>query len=154
VGLSFTIVVFLSGMLLHKYLNKLYLLAVPKLSIILTVVIMLYMGLALLLSNTKSEVGAQVTLNYFPIVIMTILTERFMILLKEEGVQNTLKTLFGTILVAIACYGVFSIKLLSLLIFNHPELILITISLNIIIGSYTGYRLSEFLRFKELLKSK
>ncbi len=154
IGIAFLSLVFITGITLHYLLNKLYLLAVPKLSIILTVVIILYMGLALFLTDFNFEGESKSTLNYFPIIIVTILTERFMILLREEGLNNTLKTFLGTVIVSIVCFFIFSIKTLNILIFNHPELLLLTIAMNILIGSYTGFRLSEFFRFKELINSK
>jgi hypothetical protein len=154
VGMAFLLLVFIVGIILHFQLNKLYLLAVPKLSIILTVVILLYVGFALYLSQGDFAENTNATLNYFPIVIISVFTERFMILLREEGLKNTVQTLVGTLIVSTTCYFIFSIKTLSVIVFNHPELLLITIGLNIFIGSYTGFRLSEFFRFKELLENK
>ncbi|MCB9025931.1 MAG: hypothetical protein H6625_06410 [Bdellovibrionaceae bacterium] len=148
----FLISVFIVGIILHFLLNKLYLLAVPRLSIMLTVVIIMYVGFALITAQLDQDSNTNYSLNYFPIVIVSVFTERFMILLREEGVKNTIKTFLGTMLISTLCYAVFSIDILSLIIFNNPELLLITIGLNVFIGSYTGFRLNEFFRFKEILK--
>jgi hypothetical protein len=36
--------------------------------------------------------------------------------------------------------------------FVFPELLLVVLSLCLVFGAYTGYRLSEILRFKDLAK--
>ena len=148
----FTLAVFIVGIVLHYRLNKLYLLAVPRLSIMLTVVIIMYLGFALMSSHSERLTDATYSLNYFPIVIISIFTEKFMILLREEGLKNTVTTFLGTISISLICYVVFSFQVINLIIFNHPELLFLTIGLNVFIGSYTGFRLSEFFRFKELLQ--
>ena len=149
----FLLSVFVVGIIMHYLLNKLYLLAVPRLSIMLTITVIMYVGFALLTSiDDNVNTSSTYTLNYFPIVIVSVFTERFMILLKEEGLRNTLTTFIGTLVISTLCYFVFSINILNLVMFNNPELLIITIALNILIGSYTGFRLNEFFRFKELLK--
>lgn len=148
IGLLFFSFIVLLGFAQRYILDKFYLLAVPRLSILLTLVIISYGFVGLLSSQSNSFVytGA---LNYFPIVIIAVFIERFSIHFIEEGPWNTLKALFGTLILAAACYLSFEIYQLKILLFNHPELLLIVIALHIMIGSYKGYRLSEFLRFKE-----
>ncbi|MCB0356672.1 MAG: hypothetical protein KDD40_06675 [Bdellovibrionales bacterium] len=150
----FILSVILVGIVLHVLLNKLYLLAVPRLSIMLTVVIIMYLCFAMITSQTEGIGNNKYTLNYFPIVIVSVFLERFMIQLREEGLRNAITTTAGTILVAFICYTIFSINVVSVVFFNHPEFLLTTIGLNIFIGSYTGFRLTELIRFKELLTKK
>ncbi|MFC2074619.1 7TM domain-containing protein, partial [Campylobacterota bacterium] len=38
------------------------------------------------------------------------------------------------------------------LTFNFPELLLVVLAIIILIGRYTGYRLSELIRFSPLVK--
>lgn len=148
IGLLFFAFIVILGFAQRYVLDKFYLLAVPRLSILLTLVIISYAFVAILSTQDNNFVytGA---LNYFPIVIIAVFIERFSIHFIEEGPWNTTKALLGTLLIAAGCYLVFEIYDLKVLLFNHPEILLIVIAINIMIGSYKGYRLSEFLRFKE-----
>ena len=89
------------------------------------------------------------SLNYLPIVIITGFIERFSIHFIEEVAVNTFKALIGTIIISMSCYVIFQLFYLKRLLFNNPELLLVVIALNILIGSYKGFRFSEVLRFKE-----
>ena len=75
-------------------------------------------------------------------------------MLAEEGFINTSKTLLGTLIIAVLGYLLFSIPSLEVLMFTNPELLFTVIGLLILIGKYKGYRLSEFLRFRDLVRQK
>lgn len=152
-GFSFFFIVVIFGFLQRYILDKFYLLAVPRLSILLTFVIILYIGFALMVDYLGILSVGNRTLNYFPIVIITVFIERFSIYYIEEGPRNTIKTALGTLLVASLCYLLLSITWLKVMLFNNPELLLFSIGLNILIGSYTGYRLTEYFRFSGLKKA-
>lgn len=149
-GFSFFVIVVLLGFFQRYVLDKFYLLAVPRLSILLTFVIIIYVGFALVLDYFGLLNVGDRNLNYFPIVIITVFIERFSIYFIEEGPRNTLKTAFGTLLVACLCYVLLSFTWLKVFLFNNPELLLLSIGLNIFIGSYKGYRLIEYFRFSGL----
>ncbi len=150
VGFILATIVGLFGVALHYSLNRLYLLAVPRLSIVLTFVVIIYIVVALISEQLGLVEMAASVISAFPIVIITIFTERFVIKLQEEGIKNTTKAFLGTVTVAICSFLIFSIEALGLAVFNHPELLMITIGLNIFIGTYSGFRLTEFFRFKDL----
>lgn len=154
VGFVMATIVGLSGVALHYFFNKLYLLAVPRLSIVLTFVVIIYVVVALISEQLGLVEMAASVISAFPIVIITIFTERFVIKLQEEGVRITAKAFLGTVVVAVCSFLIFSIEALGLAVFNHPELLLITIGLNMFIGIYSGFRLTEFFRFKELYANR
>jgi hypothetical protein len=140
------------GILERYVLDKFYLLAVPRLSIILNLVIMLMLGYTLFGSDIAFI--SQKHLAFFPIVIVTTNIERLSIMMTEEGLLNTFKTLFGTLIIAILGYSLYTIHTLEMFMFTNPELIFTIIGLLILIGKYKGYRLSEFLRFRDLVRQK
>jgi hypothetical protein len=150
-GLSFFILVVLLGLSQRALLDKFYLLAVPRLSVLLALVILMYTGYAILMNNFGLLANsAQDSLSYFPIVIITVFIERFSIYFIEEGGLNTLKRSLGTFAVSIMCYLLLSVTSLKSLLFNNPELLLLAIGLNLALGSYKGYRILEFLRFSDM----
>jgi hypothetical protein len=148
-GLVFFLAVVLIGILERHGLDKLRLLAIPRMSIILTLVILLLMVISL--TGVAEYFGAS-HIGYFPIVIVTVFIERFSIMVTEEGVLNTTKTLIGTLVIAILTYLIYSLEALEMFLFTNPELLLVIIALLILIGKYKGYRLSEVIRFRSLVK--
>ncbi len=140
------------GFLLRFVLKKLQLLAIPHLSIILTAVVMILCIFAVF--NRELQIFRDFTPALFPIVITTIFIERFSLMLEEEGLQNTLRALTGTVIIATITYGIFSIRTLQSIVFTHPETLLIIISFFIVLGKYTGYRLTELVRFREFIKKE
>jgi hypothetical protein len=48
----------------------------------------------------------------------------------------------------------FFAPVLEMFMFTNPELLLVVIGLQILIGKYKGYRISEFIRFRDLVRQK
>lgn len=151
-GLLFFGVVVAIGIVERYILDKFYLLAVPRLSIILTLVIVFMIGYTLF--TVDGGFFSQKHLAFFPIVIVATNIERLSIMLAEEGLVNTSKSLIGTISISILVYLLFSIPSLEILMFTNPELLFSVIGILILIGKYKGYRVSEFLRFRDLVRQK
>lgn len=151
-GLLFFMVVVFIGIGQRYVLDKFYLLAVPRMSIILTFVIMLMIVYSLTAADLTSI--SQKHLAFFPIVIVTTNIERLSIMLAEEGLLNTLKTLVGTLVISILGFSLYMIPELEMFMFTNPELLFTIVGLLILIGKYKGYRLSEFIRFRDLVRQK
>jgi hypothetical protein len=151
-GLLFFFVVILIGIGERYVLDKFYLLAVPRLSIILTLIIMLMIGYSFFTFDVSSI--SQKHLSFFPIVIVTLIIERLSIMITEEGLVNTFKTLLGTLVIVVLVHSLFFIRSLEMFMFTNPELLLAIIGLLILVGKYKGYRISEFLRFRDLVRQK
>ncbi len=149
-GFTFLFLVVIVGLMQRALLDRFYLLAVPRLSILLAIVILLYILFAIAADSWGILAINNKTLNYFPIVIITVFIERFSIYYIEEGAKNTLKTSLGTFAVATVCYYLLAFKWLKVFLFNNPEMLLLAVGLNLIIGSYRGFRLFELFRFAEL----
>lgn len=151
-GMLFFFVTVLIGIFERYVLDKFYLLAVPRLSIILTLIIMLMLSYSFFSADIAFI--SQKHLAFFPIVIVTTIIERLSIQITEEGIVNTLKTLLGTLVIVVLVYSLYFINALEMFLFTNPELLLTVIGLLVLIGKYKGYRISEFLRFRDLVKQK
>lgn len=150
-GLSFFLIVIAIGIGQRYVLEKFYLLAVPRLSIILTFIILLMIGYSFL-SNDLTATSNH--LSFFPIVIVATNIERLSVMIAEEGLVNTLKTLVGTLVIAILGYMLYMIPALEIFMFTNPECLFTVIGVLILIGKYKGYRISEFIRFRDLVRQK
>jgi hypothetical protein len=148
VGLAMVTGVLLVGIASRLLLDRFRLLFVPRLCVLLCVVILVLVGLAIGGYAVQSrDVLSGVLL---PIVILTILIERFSITVSEDGSREALTQLASTSVVVLAAYPIFQSDAVSQLMFGFPELVFTTMGLLVFIGGYTGYRLSEVVRFRAL----
>ncbi len=147
-GLLFFGIIITIGLLIRGYFDRLELLMVPRLSAVLTIVV-LAIGFLEVMGNAYG-IGATVSLSLFPIVIMTMVVERMSLLWEEFGANEALKTGFYSVLSAVLCYVVISPPIVGHLVFVFPELLLIVLAANLMLGRYNGYKLMEYFRFKSL----
>jgi len=146
VGLALVAFVLFLGVLARLALERLRLLMVPRLSILLCLVVLTVVGLALVGRDTGSqEFFAGLV---FPIVILTMLVERFSITIAEEGLPEALVRAGFSILVAMAIYPVFRSERAEYLMFSFPELVIAVMGVLVLIGGYTGFRVSDLVRFR------
>jgi len=81
---------------------------------------------------------------------MTMIVERISVSLEEEGFANTLRRIGETLVAIYVTYGFVHARTLQTLLLVFPELTISILGLLIAIGRYTGYRLSELARFRDL----
>lgn len=147
-GIALFVLVVGSGLLVRFYLERLRLLLVPRLAAVLTVVVLLMALLSVLSNQLNIEVGLSVAL--FPMVIMAMTIERMSIAWEERGGGHAVKEGMGTLAVAALAFLVMSWERLEHIVFVFPEVLLVLLALMLVLGRYSGYRLTELLRFRAL----
>ncbi len=145
--LWFTLLVSI-GLIFRFYLERLRLLLVPRLGAVLTIVVILMLILSIISHQLGFESGLSVAL--FPMVILAMTIERMSVLWEERGSREAIQQGLGSLFVAAICYAVMDIKIIKHLIFVFPELLLFVLAATLLMGRYTGYRLVELYRFREL----
>jgi hypothetical protein len=150
-GLAILIIVVTVGLFGRGFLERLRLLTVPRLSIILTVVILGVVFGVSILHYEYPTLGTEVVL--LPMVILTNLIERFHVSTEEDGLVYTIKLALGTLLVSILCYLVLGWERVGNWVLTYPEAHFFTIAAFIVLGRYAGYRLTELWRFRDLVRS-
>jgi hypothetical protein len=134
------------GLLIRFYLEYLKLLLVPRLAAVLIIVIMLMAMVSMFSHKLGFDRGLSVAL--FPMVILAMTIERMSLVWEETGPSEALKQGFGSLLVAALGYLSMSSKFLGHLVFVFPELLLVVLAATLLLGRYTGYRLTELWRFR------
>lgn len=146
-GTFFLTVIVSFALLSRLWIQRLYLLLAARIAFILTLVVLLMV--ALFIVGDKSGMPSS-GVGVFPFVIMTMIVERISVGLEEEGVANTLRRVAATLAAIYLTYGVIHARGLQTLFLVYPELLLVILGLLVAVGRYTGYRLSELIRFREL----
>jgi hypothetical protein len=149
-GLTYGLTIF-AGVLLFGYgvrriVDRLHLLLVPRMSVLLTVVIACFTVLAL--AGNRLGIREVMAVGLLPFVILAMTIERFFVVVEEVGVREAMVTSAGSAAVAVITYGIISWEPLQLTFFVYPELMAAVAAVQLLIGRYTGYRLSEFIRFR------
>jgi hypothetical protein len=149
-GVAILLVVVTAGLLGRVWLEKLRLLMVPRLSIILTVVILCVVFCVSLFDYLQATPSAQSVL--LPMVILTILIERFYVTVEEDGLVYALKLTVGTVVVAVLCFLILMRGEIGQWVLTYPEVHFFTIAAFILLGRYAGYRFTELWRFRDLVE--
>ena len=147
----FSVMIFL-GLLMRSMVARLNLLLVPRISFVVIFVILLIqvltvMGYRLNLDIISSSI-------FFPIIITAWIIERASITWEEEGAKNTLKEIFNTVSTAMITYVVISSEYVRHIMFAFNEFNLVIMFIVMLLGTYTGYRLTELMRFAPLVNNK
>lgn len=138
------------GLVFRFYMEHLKLLLVPRLASVLTIVILLVAFFSVISHKLGIDHGLSIAL--FPVVILAMTIERMSLVWEENGPTEAIQQGFGSLLVASLSFLLMSNPLLMHMCFVFPELLLIVLSANLLLGRYTGYRLTELWRFRALLK--
>lgn len=149
IGLLFLVFIIATGYATRAFMRRWRLLYIPKVAIIITVVsitLLLMLGL-----GTFFEIilGPD---TIFVLLIMSTLSESFLNVKTEEGLYSALLGTGETILAALLCVFIAQWSWLQSMVLAYPEMVLFTIVFDVFLGRWTGLRLVEYIRFREVFK--
>jgi len=149
IGVLLLLFILITGYATRSLMKRWRLLYIPKVAIILTVV---SITLLLLLG-----IGAYFDLiltgdTIFILLIMSTLSESFLTIKSEQGLYSAVLGIGETILAALLCVFIVQWPMLRSMVMGYPELILLTLIINIFLGRWKGLRLVEYFRFREVFK--
>ncbi len=148
-GLVIAATTIVLGLVTRYLLDALKLLMLPRLSIMLTLVVLCIVYGISTLAYLQATPGTQAIL--LPMVILTMLVERFYLTTQEDGVATAVQHLAGTAIVGFCCYLVLCWDAVAELLLLYPEAHFFTVALLVLIGRYTGYQLFEPFRFRHFV---
>jgi len=145
-GLVSFLLVIAVGLIIRSYLSALNLLLVARIATLVIVVIGIISVFSILSYELELTSGG-LTITFFPMIILAWTIERMSILWEEEGPKEVLIQGGGSLFVAVLAYLLMIVPLIQHLAFNFPELHLCLLAMILLVGRYTGYRLTELTRF-------
>ena len=137
----------LAGWRMRRLLDRFHLLQVPRTAIMLTLVIA--MLVAVVAAASRFHVAVTQYVSLFPVIILTGMVERFWTLEEEDGTGGSFRTLVGTLVIATTVALVVSVPQVGQTLFRYPEALGLVVAGQLLLGRYTGYRLSELYRFRD-----
>lgn len=149
-GLAIFLTVLIVGTLVRFMVRRFRLLYLPRMGIVLTIIAIVI--LLILFEGALSKRTVLVGTSIFPILIMVTLAEKFIAAQIEKGVRTAIILSLETLLVSIIGYYLITWNRFQELVFLYPQLIILSLVINILLGRWSGLRISEYFRFKEILK--
>lgn len=149
-GITIFIAIILTGMLMRFVLKPFRLLYLPRVAIMLTVVSLFILGI-LVLGGDFHRTGLA-AVSIFPILIMITIVEKFVAVQIDKGNKTAILLAIETLFISLLGFFIASYPTLIKLIIIHPWIILFTVPVNIFLGKWTGLRVNEYIRFKEVIK--
>jgi len=149
-GLAIFIVILLTGTIVRYILKNFRLLYLPRMAIVLTV-ISLAILLLLAVGGYFQRTGLAAT-PILAILILITLIEKFISTQVEKGFRMAAALSIETLIISIVGYYFIIWDVFREMVLNHPEYILILFVINIFLGKWTGLRLREYFRFKDVIK--
>jgi hypothetical protein len=150
-GIVVFVAIVLIGWGMRRILDRYHLLQVPRKAFVLSLVVIL-----LIMSIVAADTHGVEATNYitlFPMVILTGMIERFWTLETEDSTASSFKTLFTTMIIAASISLLLSLEVVVNHMFRFPETLGVIMAAQLLIGRYTGYRLSELYRFRDFVKA-
>ncbi|WP_299689656.1 inactive transglutaminase family protein [uncultured Vibrio sp.] len=137
-----------TGLIIRSYLSKLNLLLVARISAVIITVIMIISVFTVVAFKVGLTEGLSIT--FFPMIILSWTIERMSILWEEEGAKEVALQGGGSLFTAVLIYLSMTNPFIQHLTFNFIGLQLVILATILLLGNYTGYRLTELRRFKPL----
>jgi hypothetical protein len=88
--------------------------------------------------------------SLFPMVIISMVIERMSIVWEERGAATSIREGLGSLLMAAIAYSVISINVFAYWVTVFPEVNFIILGVIVALGRYTGFRLTELKRFRQM----
>ncbi|MBE6467762.1 MAG: hypothetical protein E7004_04135 [Alphaproteobacteria bacterium] len=149
-GLTCFLAIVLLGLGIRFLMSKFNLLLVPRISAVVIFVILIIHALTIIGYNFDIKI-AQASV-FFPIIITAWIIERASITWEEDGPINASRELINSLIVGIIVYFVIANDTIRHIMFAFNELNIVILIVVMLLGTYTGYRLTELKRFAPLVK--
>ena len=139
------IVIDVIGFILHLLLNIVFYAVV--IFVILLIQISAVIGYRFDLKTASAAL-------FFPIIITAWIIERASIIWEEEGFKNAAKEVISSTVVAVLLYFIIASPTIRHIMYVFNEINLVILFLVMLLGTYTGYRLMELVRFAPMVTGK
>lgn len=145
-GIAILITLVIAGLWIRSYLSRMDMLMVSRITAVLIVVVILMAAFSVL--SYKLGLDQILNITFFPMIILAWTIERMSITWEEDGAREVFIQGGGSLAVAVCAYLAMTNNLVEHLTYNFPESLLVVLGVILLLGQYSGYRLSELRRFQ------
>ena len=150
-GLAIFIIILTTGTLVRYFLKNFTLLYIPRMAIVITAISIA--TLAMLTVGGYMQKTALASTSILAILILITLIEKFISTQVEKGFRTASLLSIETLIISTVCYYIVIWDKFRNLVLEHPEYILLLFIVNLLLGKWTGLRLTEYFRFKGVINN-
>ncbi|MFA7169480.1 MAG: 7TM domain-containing protein [Candidatus Paceibacterota bacterium] len=150
-GLAIFLVIFIAGTLVRYILKQMRILYMPRMAIVLTVISLSILVLVMVGGHFR-RYGLTST-SILPIVIMITLIEKFISAQVEKGIRTATLLSIETLFISIVGYYVLNWNAFQNFVLDYPYYVFGLLIFDFLLGKWSGLRLSEYLRFRDVIKN-
>lgn len=148
VGLIILAAVLLASYVSRVILKELSITILPKRALSMTLLALFVF--AALTATASFDLASVQNLSIFPILILTLLGDSIVSVQLHKSFSETVIVTVVTFALGLIGFFIATSQMVLDNIILYPELVLLTIPINIAIGRYFGLRLTEYFRFERL----
>lgn len=129
-------------------LKRIRIMQLPKLALS-----MWFISIAIIITLTISSAAGLLSvrdISIFPILLFVLLSDRVVALFLERSMKEVIIVTLVTLLLGIIGFFLFSWESLRVFVLLYPEIVLLFVPLNIVMGRYFGLRVTEYIRFNPI----
>jgi len=148
-------IIFISFIIINILLSKIFVKYsmhyTPKITMLITLNIIFFI---IIMNYCISKNIITIDINDIMAIILFILvSERLINIIVSKEFQEYKQTLINTFIFVIISFIIFKLTFIKTIILSYPEIILLLIPLSFFIWRFTWLRITEYFRFKEVIKS-
>lgn len=148
-GVMIFMLILITALLIKAILRKIRLLYLPKMALMISGAVATVILATPLLPYKNDLEFPQATLA---LIIIILAMEQFVALIIERGTRKTFKIAFETLSISVLVFLLATWDYLYNLALTYPFFILLgAILINAFLGKWTGLRVSEYIRFKDII---
>lgn len=139
------------NLFLSIIINRFNLLYAPKMAFLINLNIVFF----ILFLNIGYALNL-IVLNLSDIIffiIFIVISEKMINIIISKDLIEYKEAFLYTLLISLFCFGILNINAIKIIMLAYPEIILGLIPLNFMIGRFSWLRITEYFRFKEIIKS-
>ncbi len=135
---------------LSKLISKYTLLHTPKVTFITIINFLVFMWLFLIFDE-MNIINIYLD-NIIYIILFFVVAEKFITIIASKEFSEYKKWFSWTIIVSLICFWLFNFTTFLIFLTAYPELLIILIPFNFILWRFTGLRITEYFRFREVVR--
>ncbi|HRN96458.1 MAG TPA: 7TM domain-containing protein [Candidatus Levybacteria bacterium] len=147
-GLILLVAIVFSSTLARVILRKIRIMQFAKMA--LTIFIVSVGILATLTLSAEAGILAVTQISIFPVLLLILLSQNIVELQIDRSIPDILMISAITIFLGVLGYFLLSYEPIRNFVIVYPEIMLLVVPVNIIIGRYFGLRFTEYFRFSPI----
>lgn len=150
-GLVFLFLYIALNLLLSLLVSRFNLLYAPKMAFLLNINIVFFILMFNIAQSLHLAVINLSDIIFF--IIFIIMSEKMITIIISKDLLEYKEAFVFTILISVLCFIILDFNQVRILTLAYPEILLALIPINFLIGRFSWLRITEYFRFKEIIKS-